>query len=236
MEKKSEQVWRKSPLDMNFTDRDAITLSSQDKRDHHPLREVDGDTLRFRCALIQLLNRRMSRVSCCFCQFLFCFHYSSQSLPIVSFFSCTLLFFSFHFISLCTNKKKVMNWLDFDRARDQWSLGYRLQKTAHLFFGALKRDIFWEDIEKTWGSGLGMGPSKCKIPLDPTKHGMALISSSSSNQAPERSQNMLLQYVAVLLLFFFIYFLLLCSFLSFGYSDSFIFLILFILLFFQILQ
>ena len=67
MEKKSEQVWRKSPLDMNFTDGAAVTLSSQDKRDHHPLREVDGDTLRFRCALIQLLNRRMSRVSCCCC-------------------------------------------------------------------------------------------------------------------------------------------------------------------------
>ena len=205
MEKKSEQVWRKSPLDMNFTDRAAVTLSSQDKRDHHPLREVDGDTLRFRCALIQLLNRRMSRVSCrcCFCQFLVSVLYSSQSLPIVSFFSCTLLFFSFHFF---VYKQKVMNWLDFDRARDQWSLGYRLQKTAHLFFGALKRDIFWDDIEKTWGSGLGMGPSKCKIPLDPTKHGMALISSSSSNQAPERSQNMLLQYVAVLLFFFSLFF------------------------------
>ena len=113
MEKKSEQVWRKSPLDMNFTDGAAVTLSSQDKRDHHPLREVDGDTLRFRCALIQLLNRRMSRVSCCcccccsffsiFCFFCFLFFVSTttiklfitvQSLPIFNSFFHWNAFFS----------------------------------------------------------------------------------------------------------------------------------------------
>ena len=150
IDKKSQSVWRKSPMDMNFTNADIVKLSPQDKRDHHPLFDIDSDTLRFRCALIQLLNRRMSR---------------------------------------------VMNWLDFDRAKDRWSLGYRLQSTSHLCFGALKKDIFWKGIEKTWGKGLGVGPNKTIIKLDLNKHGKSLVEAiQSSSTAPERNQNVLVQY------------------------------------------
>jgi hypothetical protein len=87
-----------------------------------------------------------------------------------------------------------MNWLDFDRARDKWSLGFRLQKTAHLCFVALKKDIFWKSIEKTWGQGLGTGPNKTIVRLDLNKHGKSLVEGVSSSQAPERSENMLVQY------------------------------------------
>ena len=86
-----------------------------------------------------------------------------------------------------------MNWLDFDRARDQWSLGYRLQKTAHLFFGALKKNLFWESVDETWGTGLGKGPKTLIIKLDQAKHGKSLAE-GSSQLPPERSINFLLQY------------------------------------------
>lgn len=134
-------------MEQDFSLNDQIKLSSQDKRDYSYIQNVNSDTIRFRCALIQLLNRRMSR---------------------------------------------VMNWLDFDRGRDKWSLGHRLQKTSHLFFGVLKKDIFWEGIEKTWGEGLGTGPGKTIIRLDQEKHGEAFA--SLSPQAPERSTNFLVQY------------------------------------------
>lgn len=143
-------MWRESPIKQDFSQKNTIMFSPQDKRDYFYLRNIDSDTLRFRCALIQLLNRRMS---------------------------------------------KVMNWLDFTRSRDKWALGARLQQTSHLLFGALKKNIFWESVEKTWGTGLGgsVAVGNTVIRLDLQKHGNAFAATNSAC-APERSNNLLVQY------------------------------------------